>query len=112
MLQQRLAGFRRQQTCTHWPFEFICLDPPAALGEPSADAMRLALDAGAPPSTPMAELVLSLVGAPGGEVPDDDGAEDRARRERARRKATAKPIAPNQCPAWRHNVREGEINSG
>ena len=80
--------------------------------EPSADAMRLALDAGAPPSTPMAELVLSLVGAPGGEVPDDDGAEERARRERARRKATAKPIAPNQCPAWRHNVREGEINSG
>ena len=112
VLQQRLTGFRKQQTCTHWPFEFICLDPPAALGEPSADAMRLALDAGAPPSTPMAELVLSLVGAPGGEVPDDGGAEERARRERARRKATAKPIAPNQCPAWRHNVREGEINSG
>ena len=50
---QRQRAFASGQTCTHWPFEMTCLEPPQAVGEPAVDS----LSAGA-----ASEQVLRLVG--------------------------------------------------
>ncbi|EOD39882.1 hypothetical protein EMIHUDRAFT_108856 [Emiliania huxleyi CCMP1516] len=35
---QRQRAFASGQTCTHWPFEMTCLEPPQAVGEPAVIA--------------------------------------------------------------------------
>lgn len=51
VLLSRQAALLARQTCTHWPFEMTCLEPPAAMGERPSDPIDVA-----------SGLVKSLVG--------------------------------------------------
>ena len=39
VLAQRQRAFELGQTCTHWPFELTCLEPPRAMGEAPSDQL-------------------------------------------------------------------------
>ena len=51
VLRQRQRALLIRQTCTHWPFDFACLDPPNVAGETPSDPLPVA-----------SGLVKSLVG--------------------------------------------------
>ena len=43
VLLARQDALRNGVTCTHWPFDFSCLEPPERLGQACSDPLRVAL---------------------------------------------------------------------